>query len=398
MKPLTGKLILLAVTGSIAAVETVKLVHALRRRGAEVQAVMSDAATRIIHPDALTYACGRETLTRISGMVEHVTYCGDDHSASLLLIAPCTANTLSKIACGIDDTPVTTFATTALGSQLPVVIVPAMHHAMFRHIGVMENVSRLSKWGISIVNPRIEEGKAKIADIPEIVLQCERELSGKPLAGKRVIITSGRCEEPVDDVRVLTTRSSGKMGQELAKEAFRQGADVLIIHRHNLPGVKNISIDTAESMLHVVNHALSDRKNDIYISAAAISDYAPVRYPGKIPSGENPQISLIPLPKVLDAAIGKAGITVAFKLGEDSCNAALDLLQKGVSLVAANAPDNMGTEEGSYMFIDATGSMRVSGLKEDIAYYLIKRIIDKHLPVIDVLKPLQEQDRAEITR
>src|SRR5512137_1919593 len=133
VQTLAGKQIVVGVTGSIAAVEIVKLIHSLRRCGAVVQAVMSEAATGIISPDSIVYASGRPAITRISGMVEHVMYCGERGSADLLLIAPCTANTISKIACGIDDTPVTTFATTALGSGIPVILVHAMHHSMFLH-------------------------------------------------------------------------------------------------------------------------------------------------------------------------------------------------------------------------------------------------------------------------
>ncbi|HWS22425.1 MAG TPA: flavoprotein, partial [Methanoregula sp.] len=169
VQTLAGKQIVVAVTGSIAAVEVVKLIHSLRRCGAVVQPVMSHAASGIIQPDALTYASGRETITRLSGWVEHITYCGEGGSADLLLIAPCTANTISKIACGIDDTPVTTFATTALGSQIPIIVVPAMHYSMYRHPAVIENISKLKTWGVEIVDPRIEEGKAKIADNEEIV-------------------------------------------------------------------------------------------------------------------------------------------------------------------------------------------------------------------------------------
>ena len=147
VQTLAGKQIVIAVTGSIAAVEVIKLIHALRRCGAVVQPVMSHAATGIIHPDALTYASGRETITRLSGHVEHITWCGEGGSADLLLIAPCTANTLGKIACGIDDTPVTTFATTALGSKKPVIVVPAMHNSMYRHPAVTENILKLKHMG-----------------------------------------------------------------------------------------------------------------------------------------------------------------------------------------------------------------------------------------------------------
>jgi phosphopantothenoylcysteine decarboxylase / phosphopantothenate---cysteine ligase len=389
MKTLSGKMVLLAVTGSIAAVETIKLAHALRRRGASVQPVMSEAATRIIHPDALTYACGRETITRISGLVEHVQFCGDEREASLLLIAPCTVNTISKIAYVIDDTTVTTFATTALGSRMPVVLVPAMHHAMFRHPGVMENLVRLRSWGIAIVDPRIEEGKAKIADTSDIVIACERELCGKPLGGRTVLITSGSCIEPVDDIRVLTTRSSGMMGRELAKAAYRLGAQVTLIHRDHLPSVTNIRTDTANSMLQAVIGELTRTHVDIYISAAAISDYAPIRHQGKIPSGKSLSIDLVPLPKILDMALMKAGLVVAFKLGEDSESAPLRLLEKGVALIAANTPETMGADSGTYLLIDTKGSISVSGSKEEIAHHILDRVIREHLPL---LSPLNQEE------
>ncbi|HOT95392.1 MAG TPA: flavoprotein, partial [Methanoregulaceae archaeon] len=190
-KTLEGRSIVLAVTGSIAAVETVRLVHELRRRGAEIQAVLSPAATRIVHPDALTYATGRTAITALSGLVEHVTWCGAEGGADLLLIAPCTANTIGKIAHGIDDTTVTTFATTALGSGLPVIVVPAMHETMYRHRAVVENLERLAVLGVGVVPPRIEEGRAKIADTETIILHAERAVNAGPLRGRRVLVTSG---------------------------------------------------------------------------------------------------------------------------------------------------------------------------------------------------------------
>jgi len=377
---LTGKTILLGVTGSIAAVETVRLIHALKRKGAIIQPVMSQAACGIIHPDALTYASERETITRISGHVEHVTYCGDEGIADLLLIAPCTANTISKIACGIDDTTVTTFATTALGRRMPVILVPAMHHAMFRHDIVMKNLGILVQSGVTVVGPRIEEGKAKIADINEIVLWCERLLSGGPLSGKRVLITSGRCEEPVDDVRVLTTRSSGKMGQELAYEAFRLGAEVIIIHRDTINPLKNIRASTARSMGDAIRSVLNEKIPDIYISAAAISDFAPEQICGKIPSGKPVSIALKPLPKLLDLTLGKIPIIVAFKLGYAAREEAGALLRQGVSMVLANTPENLGAEEGTYTVMDASGSHTISGKKHEIATAVFERIISGHIP------------------
>jgi phosphopantothenoylcysteine decarboxylase / phosphopantothenate---cysteine ligase len=173
---LKGKCIVLGVTGSIAATEVIRLCHQIRREGAVVQGVMTPAACGIINPDALTYAAGRETITRCSGMVEHVEFCGEGGKADLLLVAPCTANTIGKIASGIDDTPVTTFVTTAVGSGIPVVIAPAMHESMYHHPAVKENLDRLVNWGIDIIPPRVEEGRAKIAGIEEILIYTKRAL------------------------------------------------------------------------------------------------------------------------------------------------------------------------------------------------------------------------------
>jgi phosphopantothenoylcysteine decarboxylase / phosphopantothenate---cysteine ligase len=369
VQTLAGKQVVVAVTGSIAAVEVVRLVHSLRRCGAVVQVVMSEAATGIISPDSLTYASGRPAITRISGMVEHVTYCGDGGSADLLLIAPCTANTISKIASGIDDTPVTTFATTALGSGTPILIVPAMHHSMYRHPAVRGNLECLRAWGVGIIDPRIEEGKAKIADIETIVLWCERMVLGQPLKGKRVLITSGPCREPVDDVRILTTRSTGLMGRELALEAFRLGADVTVVHRDTFPCVTNVPAETAADMRDAVHNVFSRGCGaDIYISAAAISDFAPERIQGKIPSGKKTHIDLEPLPKLLDEVIRLwAPLTIAFKLGDAPLTKGRKMLKNGVTIVLMNSAETMGSSTGEYTLLSAKGKIILHGSKNAVA-------------------------------
>jgi len=368
VQTLAGKQIVVAVTGSIAAVEVVKLIHSLRRCGAVVQPVMSHAASCIIQPDALTYASGRETITRLSGWVEHITYCGEGGSADLLLIAPCTANTISKIACGIDDTPVTTFATTALGSQIPIIVVPAMHYSMYRHPAVIENISKLKTWGVEIVDPRIEEGKAKIADNEEIVLRCERAVLGTALSGKKVLITSGPCREPVDDIRILTTRSSGQMGKALALQAFRLGAEVTVIHRDTFPCVNNIFVETAGEMRCAVHRCFSESGADIYISAAAISDFAPKRVKGKIPSGKPVNLFLEPLPKVLLEVIEQYdSLIIAFKLGRTPKKMAKKMISQGIAMVLMNTPESMGSDHGGYKLMTQNGEFPLNGTKEEIA-------------------------------
>jgi len=382
LQTLSGKQIVVAVTGSIAVVEVVKLIHSLRRCGAEVQPVMSAAAMGIVSPEALTYASGKQTITRLSGSVEHVLFCGDGGLADLLLIAPCTANTIGKIACGIDDTPVTTFATTALGSGIPLLIVPAMHHSMYRHPAVTDNIRRIRDWGVGIIDPRIEDGKAKIAGNEEVVLHCERAVMGQPLRGKRVLITSGPCRERVDDVRVLTTRSSGRMGRSLALQAFRLGADVTVVHADEFPCVKNVKAESADEMRAAVLQALSDTGGvDLYISAAAISDFTPKAVTGKIPSGKPVSLELEPLPKLLDEVIRKsAPAVIAFKLGNAQEKKAKAMLRRGIAMVLVNTPETMGSSSGEYHQVTQDGTVLLRGTKDDIARIVWETVCKKILP------------------
>jgi phosphopantothenoylcysteine decarboxylase/phosphopantothenate--cysteine ligase len=337
---------------------------------------MSHAASGIIHPDALTYASGRETITGLSGWVEHITYCGDGGSADILLIAPCTANTIGKIACGIDDTAVTTFATTALGSKMPVIVVPAMHYSMYRHPAVIENIAKLKTWGVEIVDPRIEEGKAKIADSEEIVLRCERAVHGTALSGKKVLITSGPCREPVDDIRILTTRSSGQMGKALALQAFRLGAEVTVIHRDMFPCVNNIFVETADEMRCAVHRCFTESGADIYITAAAISDFAPKRVKGKIPSGKPVNLLLKPLPKLLTEVIQNYhSLIIAFKLGKAPEKMAEEMIAQGVEMVLMNTIESMGSTQGEYRLLTRNGELPLKGTKEEIAYGIWNAVI-----------------------
>ncbi len=372
MTALENKRIVLAVCGSIAAVETVRLAHELRRRGARVTAILSPAACGIVNPDALTYACATPALTTISGMVEHVQYCGEGGEADLLLIAPATANTISKIACGIDDTIVTTFATTAIGRGMPVVLAPAMHESMYRHAVVARNISALAGLGIVVVPPRMEEDKAKIAGIEEICLYAERALSPQPLAGRKVLITSGACREPVDSVRIMTTRSSGRMGREMALAAFRRGADVTVVSNTDVHGivpcVRNIRISSAADMADAVM-AEADFA-DYYVSAAAISDFAPEAAAGKIPSGTSVTLSLRPHDKLMPKLFGRGIRIIGFKIGEDAEEAGRRLLNSAddVVMVAANYPATMGAADGEYLLLRKEHeTIAVSGAKDVIA-------------------------------
>lgn len=301
-KKLEGKKIVLGVTGSIAAVETVKLARELRRRGAEVIAVMSKAARKIVHPYALEFATQNKVVTEITGKVEHVKYLGLEGYADLYLIAPSTANTISKIANGIDDTTVTTMATAALGSKKPIVIVPAMHGGMYENKAVKENLEKLEELGIEIVSPKFEENKAKFPDIEVICLHVERALYPKEMKGKRVIVTSGPTYEQIDPIRFISNKSSGIMGKEIALEFWRRGAEVVVITSKpsnlNLPDFKEIKVWSVKDMLE---ETLKEVKKgcDLFVSAAAASDFIVEMAESKIKTTDELTLKLKAAPKVL---------------------------------------------------------------------------------------------------
>jgi phosphopantothenoylcysteine decarboxylase/phosphopantothenate--cysteine ligase len=166
---LEGKTIVLGVTGSVAAVKAPDLARLLLRHGADVRPVMSRAATELIHPNLMEWATGHRPITELTGAIEHVDLVGNvPVHADLLLIAPATANTIGKMAAGIDDGPVTTFFTTAFGEGVPVVVVPAMHGPMYDHPFVADNLAKLERAGVRVLLPRLEEGKAKIADEQQV--------------------------------------------------------------------------------------------------------------------------------------------------------------------------------------------------------------------------------------
>jgi len=165
--------IVVGVCGSVAAVRVPELIRKFVRRGYGVEVVMSYAAHDILHENVLEWASGEPVVYEITGAVEHVTSCGVDGDADLLLVCPATSNTISKIACGVDDTPVTTYAATALGSGKKIAVVPAMHVSMYENPFVAENIEKLKKHGVAFIGPRMEENKAKLAHNDKIVEAVE---------------------------------------------------------------------------------------------------------------------------------------------------------------------------------------------------------------------------------
>jgi phosphopantothenoylcysteine decarboxylase/phosphopantothenate--cysteine ligase len=289
----------LGVTGSIAAVRTVELAHELRRQGAAVRAITTDSAHSIVHPWALEFGTNEEVVTEITGAIEHVGLCGEDGWADVLLVAPATANTVGKIAGAIDDTPVTTCATTALGSGLGVVIAPAMHEPMYDHPGVLDAIDRVESWGVTFVDPVIEEGKAKMATDEAIVLETARAADDAPLDGAGIVVTSGATSEAIDPVRVLTSRASGATGRAVARACYVLGAEVTMVHDGGpVPYATVERVESAAEMTEAALEACTDA--DALVAAAAVSDYTVEEAPEKLRSGQPRSLDLKPTPKLID--------------------------------------------------------------------------------------------------
>ncbi|NYT00994.1 MAG: bifunctional phosphopantothenoylcysteine decarboxylase/phosphopantothenate--cysteine ligase CoaBC [Methanocellales archaeon] len=383
---LSGRRIILGVTGSIAAVETVKLARELMRFGADVRAVMSPSAQKIIHQQALQYGTGHEVITEITGKTEHVELCGDrEDKADLLLIAPCTANTIGKIAAGIDDSSVTTFATTAIGSGIPIIIVPAMHVSMYSHPIVMKNIKRLEELGTEFMRPRMEEGSAKIASMDDIIIRVLRVLGSNELRGRKVLITAGGTAESIDPIRILTSRSSGKTGLELAREAYIRGAEVKLVQRgySNYSEIESISVESAQQMTDSVLKELK-KGFDVLICPAAISDYTVDKSPNKIYFGKELTLSLKPVPKLIKMVRKKyPDLTIiGFKAEtnvpvEELISRAMSMKDKNkLDLVVANDVGKGGIgEDENEVYVISNEITQFKGSKRSIAKNIIDALV-----------------------
>ena len=378
-KKLSEKRIVLAVTGSIAAVETVKLSRELIRQGAEVFPIMSPSATKIIHPDALWFATGNKPIVELTGATEHVSFCGlVEKPADILLISPCTANTISKIARGIDDTVVTTFATTAIGSGVPILIVPAMHLSMYDHKIVQRNIENLKKNGIKFIEPTLEKNKAKMAELDEIVAYVIREIGKNDLKGSKILIIGGPTSEPIDDVRVVTNKSSGKTAVKLAVNAFYRGADVEILYGSGTESVpdyiKTFRFESINDILKILK-SKNMRKFDAIIVCAAISDYVLKKQRGKIPSGkEKLLLELTPAPKIISVLRKKntKAKLIAFKVEKNTDTLherSFDLLKKNkLDFVVGNTISGFSSDENEIWIVDKKGkSVHKKGSKNQLA-------------------------------
>jgi len=270
--------ILLGVTGSIAAYKSVDIARRLVENGAHVQVVMTEAACRFITPYIFEAVTGNQVHSDLfKDPFSHINLAKEAH---LFIIAPATANTINKLSCGIADNLLSNLWLTYEG---PVLIAPAMNFRMYHNPIVKKHIRDLKQAGVQIIGPASgslacgEEGKGRMVEVTDIVEAAAAALSRKDLTGKNILITAGPTREPIDPVRYISNRSSGKMGYAVARAALRRGAEVTLIsgpsNQDPPAGVSFISVERASEMAaEVFKHF---KKATSVIMAAAVADYMP---------------------------------------------------------------------------------------------------------------------------
>jgi phosphopantothenoylcysteine decarboxylase/phosphopantothenate--cysteine ligase len=354
--PLAGRRVLLGVTGGIAAYKVAFLARLLRERGADVQAVMTPSALRFVGADTFAALTGHPVRSEVFEETEAVLHVRLAREADAAVVAPATANVLAKMANGLADDLLTS---TLLEVTGPVVVAPAMHSGMWANAATQRNLSLLQDRGVMVVGPvegplaAGDEGMGRMAEPEDIAAALERAVSERagPLAGRRILVTAGPTHEPIDAVRFIGNRSSGKMGFAVAREAARRGAAVTVIsgptHLADPPGVEVLRVETAEEMRDAVVGRLDEA--DAVVKAAAVADWRPKEIAeGKLKKDAGPpEVLLEPTPDILrELGEGKGQrILVGFAAETENLEEAgrQKLRSKSLDLIVVNEVGKAGT-------------------------------------------------------
>lgn len=391
MKP-ESPLIVLGVTGGIAAYKSCELARTLIRHGCRVKVVMTDAATRFVGPATFRALTGNPVGTSLwdepADKVHHVSLAAE---ADLMIIAPATANTLAKLACGRADDLLTT---TALATRAPLLVAPAMNVNMWRAEPTIENMARLKSRGISVVEPDSGElacgdvGEGRMAEPDAIAAEALAILEGASLlAGVTVLVTAGPTHEYIDPVRFIGNPSSGTTGYAIAKEAARRGARVVLVSGPvTIPdpaGVEVHRVTTALEMDAAVRRLIDDV--DVVIASAAVSDYRPANpVADKVKKGSpSMSLELVANPDIL-ASLGASKahrVLVGFSAETTDVldNARKKLVEKNLDLIVANdvsdASIGFGTSHNVVSLVTAANVTTLPVLdKRDIARVLLDTV------------------------
>jgi phosphopantothenoylcysteine decarboxylase / phosphopantothenate---cysteine ligase len=396
MSIFSHKHILLGVTGSIAAFKAADLASKLAQAGAQVEVILTSAGEKFVTPLTFQSVTGRRAYTDqdLWGNEAHVLHVGLGHSTNLLVIAPCTADTIAKLAHGIADNLLTV---TALAAQCPIVIAPAMDGGMFDAPATQENLAKLKARGVTIVGPAEGHlasglsGKGRMIEPIEIFGHIRLALgkNGK-LAGRRVVVTAGGTQEALDPVRVITNHSSGKQGYALAQAALDSGADVCLITTPTglaIPvGARVVNVKSAQDMLE----AVLAESGDALIMAAAAADFRPKQIArDKLKKRDGiPQIELEAAPDILKTIAGSKSKKKRYQVMAGFAAESKDLLEnaseklksKGLDLIAANdisahdAGFAVDTNRITLLFADGTKEVLPLMIKAEVADKIIEHI------------------------
>ncbi|MGC8505604.1 MAG: bifunctional phosphopantothenoylcysteine decarboxylase/phosphopantothenate--cysteine ligase CoaBC [Thermoplasmata archaeon] len=322
--PFKGIRVVIALSGSVSIYRIPDLIRDIRREGGEVVACMSADAERLLSPEIIRWATDNAVITHVTGEMEHITLFEDVNTRTVLLIAPATYNTIGKLASGIADSVPSLLFSNAVGYGIPVVVAPAMHRGMIENRINADNIRKLRDAGITVLEPRLENSKAKIPSNATIMDSILRASGTGALKGKKIMIVTGRSEEQIDPVRVLTNRSSGITGYWLARNSYRLGADITIVGNCSVgipDHIRHIAaLSTSEFEEKVMSELLADNYDAVIVSAA-LSDFEVAnRSAKKISSSSELSLKLKPRGKIIDAIRRNyKGFLVVFRLssGED---------------------------------------------------------------------------------
>ena len=345
---LAGKRIVLGVTGGIAAYKAIEVSRRLVDAGAHVVPIMTAGAERFIGRTTLSALASEPVQTELwNNPATPIPHTKIGQGADLVLVAPATARIIAAYRMGLSTDLLTN---TLLATRAPVVICPAMHTEMWEHPAVVDNIAVLRERGVHIVDPAVgrlaggDSGAGRLADPVRIVAEAERVLGPRDLAGVRLAVSAGGTREPIDAVRVIANRSSGKQGYAIAAEAVSRGADVTIVSTVSLPtpaGAVVHQVETAAEMEIAMQQAADD--HDVIVMAAAVADFRPATVAdGKLKKRDGtPQILLEPTPDIL-AGLGarkrNGQVLVGFAAETDDlvANATAKLVAKRLDLLVAN--------------------------------------------------------------
>lgn len=389
---LKDKTVVLGITGSIAAYKAAELASQLTQAGARVEVIMTEAATEFVTPLTFRNITGRPVVTRMFQLaseysVEHVALA---EAADVVVIAPATADIIARIAAGIADDML---CCTVLATKAPIIVAPAMHAGMYENQITQDNLAKLKARGFTIVGPdygRLASGGiglGRLVDVNEILGTINQVLGrSRDLAGRRIVVTAGGTQEPVDPVRCLTNRSSGKMGYALAEAARDRGAQVVLVSAPSAllkpAGIDVVNIGTAQEMYEAVKKAVT--KADVLIMAAAVADYRPKRVSKskiKRERASSLTLELERTPDILGEVKGKF-LRVGFAAESENlaANAQKKLENKRLDLVVANditaEGSGIGVDTNQVVIIDRKGKAEELPLlpKREVADRVLDRV------------------------